>query len=135
MLRNWIAKLLTILLTLSVPGPLCARHAQQVKAATIQEQIVQMPAGSVVEVKTQDKQNLRGRLGAITADSFELQTATGETIQKQSLRFDQVKSIKAMQAKKGMSKGLKVGLCVLAAFGAITLIGGIIIAAGGVPNN
>lgn len=131
MLRNWIAKLLTILLTLSVPGPLCARHAKQENAPTIQEQVVQMPAGSVVEVKTQTKQKLRGRLGAIAAESFELQTATGETIQKQTLRFDQVKSIKAVEAKKGMSTGLKVGLYALAAVGAIVLIAGIIMSAGG----
>jgi hypothetical protein len=90
MLRNWIAKLLTILLTLSVPGPLCARHATQEKAPTIQEQIVQMPAGSAVEVKTQAKQKLRGRLGSVTADSFELQTATG--VRSRSSRCASIRS-------------------------------------------
>jgi hypothetical protein len=131
MFRNWIAKLLTILLTLSVPLPLGARHATQEKAPTIQEQIVQMPAGSVVEVKTQAKQKLRGRLGAITADSFELQTATGGTIQTQSLRFDQVKSVKPIQSEKGMSTAAKIGIGVLAVFGAMALIGGIACASGG----
>jgi hypothetical protein len=123
MFRNWIAKLMTILLTLSVQGPLYARHATQEKAPTIQEQIVQMPAGSTVEVRTQAKEKLRGRLGGITADSFELQTATGGTIQKQSLRFDQVKSLKEVRAKKGMSTAAKVGLGLAALLVVLVVIG------------
>jgi hypothetical protein len=88
-----MAELLTVLLIRGVPSSVRARSTAQDKAPTIQEQIVQMPAGSAVEVKTQAKQKLSGRLGAIAADSFELQTATGGKVQTQSLRFDQVKSL------------------------------------------
>jgi hypothetical protein len=110
--RIWTAELLAILLALGAPWPLFARSTAQEKRPTIQEQLVVMPAGSVVEVKTLGKQKLRGRLGAMTADSFELQTAKGEKVQTQSLRFDEVKSVKAVTSK-GMAVGAKIGWGIL----------------------
>jgi hypothetical protein len=110
MLRSWMAELLTLLLFLGAPSPVRSRATAEDKATTVREQLVLMPPGSVIEVRTQAKQKLRGRLGAMAADSFELQTAKGEKIQTQSLRFDEVKSFKAVKAKRPFPLAAKIGL-------------------------
>jgi hypothetical protein len=110
-LRNWIAKLLALLLLLGAPASL---RAAGDPAAAIKDKLLVMPTGGVVEVQTRARQKLRGRLGAIAAESFEMQTAQGEKVQTQSLRFDQVKSVKAVRVKKGMSAAAKIGWIALA---------------------
>ncbi|HEY1496685.1 MAG TPA: hypothetical protein VGF49_19155 [Candidatus Solibacter sp.] len=110
-MRNWIAKLLALLLLLGAPASL---RAAGDPAAAIKDKLLVMPTGGVVEVQTRARQKLRGRLGAIAAESFEMQTAQGEKVQTQSLRFDQVKSVKAVRVKKGMSAAAKIGWIALA---------------------
>ena len=130
MFRNWITELLTLLLVLSVPRPVCARAATQEDAPTIQEQLVLIPAGNLVEVKTMAKQKLRGRLGALTTDSFELQIAKGGQLQAQLIRFDQVKRVKVVDQRVGLSTGGKIGVGALVVVGVFAVLGGIIAAAG-----
>jgi preprotein translocase subunit SecF len=120
MLRSWIAELLSLLLFLGAATPVRARATAADKAAAVKERLAKMPAGSVVELKTLAQQELRGRLGAMAAESFELQTAKGEKIETQSLRFDEVKSVKAVKATKGMPMAVKIGLGVL---GVVIVIG------------
>ena len=84
--------------------------------------MVLIPAGNLVEVKTTAKQKLRGRLGALTADSFELQMAKGGELQAQPIRFDQVKSVKIVDQRVGMSTAGKVGVGLLIAGGVLALL-------------
>ncbi len=76
----------------------------------------------MVEIRTLAKAKLRDRLGALTQDAFELQTATGTKIQTESVRFDSVKSIKSINTGKGMTTTGKLVLGVLAGVGAFFII-------------
>lgn len=119
MSRRWIAELLTLLLIPIAPLPL---HAQ---ALTVQAQLVLLPAGSVIEVRTHAKQKLRGRLGALASDSFEIQTTNGSRIRTQSLRFDEVQSVRLERAHKKRSVAAKVGIGVLIAVGVLAVVIGV----------
>ncbi len=48
----------------------------------MQEQAGQLSTGSIVDAKTKLKnmKTVRGRLGAVTADGFEIQTANGQKV-------------------------------------------------------
>ena len=131
MLRNWTTVLLSVLLVLGVPTPSEARSAAQEKAPTVQEQIVLLPAGSVVQVKTKAKKTVRGRLGTVSAESFEVQTAKGNNIQKVAFRFDEVRSIQQLRRESGMGTATRITLVVLAGVGVAFLIGIIACAANG----
>lgn len=131
MFRSWTAQLLSVWLALSLPSQIVAKSQQgsSVRKPTIQEQVVQLEAGSVVEIRTKSKTKVRGRLGEISQDALEVQTAKGTNIEKVSLRFDEIKSVK--QVEKGMSTGAKVGLGMLAGVGVLFLVVWIAVAASG----
>jgi hypothetical protein len=121
MLRYFLAQLLCVLLVLTVPTPAQAKATDQDKEPTIQEQLVLISAGSVIEVRTKAKTKIIGKLGPLTSESFELQVAKGQSIEKQSIRFEDVKSIKK---HSGMNRawwiliGIGIGLGVLLAISA-----------------
>ncbi|HEY1496684.1 MAG TPA: hypothetical protein VGF49_19150 [Candidatus Solibacter sp.] len=95
---------------------------------TIAEQIVQLPAGCLVELRTKTNEKLRGRLGALSTDSFELQVAQSGQLQAQPLRYDQVKSIKLVDRDRGMGTAGKVGIGALIVIGTLALVAGILAA-------
>jgi hypothetical protein len=61
---------------------------------TVQERMLEIPAGTMIEVNLLNKQKLRGRLGEVTSDGFSLQTAQGTQIETQKVAFTDVKSVK-----------------------------------------
>jgi hypothetical protein len=61
---------------------------------TMQERVLEIPAGTMIEVNLLNKQKLRGRLGEVTSDGFSLQTAQGNKIETQQIAFTDVKSVK-----------------------------------------
>jgi hypothetical protein len=122
--------LLCVLLVFSAPVPAAPGGNAQDKGPTIQERLVLLPAGCVVEVKTDLKKKITGRLGALNPDSFELQTAKGANIEKLTLRYDEVKSVKQLD-HKGMGTAAKITVGILAGLGVLVVIGIIIAAAHG----
>jgi len=92
-------------------------------------QLIEIPAGSVVEVSLQNKQKLRGKLGAVSDAGFEVQTLRDGKISSLNLKFDEVKSVKLRG--KGMSTGAKIALGILAGLGVLVVIGLIAAAATG----
>ena len=95
----------------------------------LKTQVIEIPAGSVVEVRLQDKQKLRGKLGAVTDAGFEVQTVRDGKISSLNLKFDEVKSIKLRE--KGMSIGAKITLGILAGLGVVFVIVMVAVAAVG----
>lgn len=121
MIKSYIALSLSVLLSLSVPLPAFAKGAPQGKP-TVQEKVVLIQAGSVVEVKTKDKRKVQGRLLAVASDSFDVQSAKGKTIGKQTFRFDEVKDVKQIQKEGGMSTGEKITIGALIGAAAVVVI-------------
>ncbi|HZO98853.1 MAG TPA: hypothetical protein VFD30_01020 [Terriglobia bacterium] len=85
---------------------------QDTKKPTLQERILEVQSGTMIEVKLINKHKLRGRLGEVMDDGFALQTAQGNKIETQRLAFTDVKSFKQVQGGTGekVSKGLIYGL-------------------------
>ncbi|MGA2606533.1 MAG: hypothetical protein ABSH01_03635 [Terriglobia bacterium] len=91
------------------------------KKATVQERIMEIPPGTMIEVRLMNKHTLRGRLGEVTNEGFSLQTAQGNKVETQKIAFTEVKSLKNV----GETTGRKVGKGViygLAIFGALIVI-------------
>lgn len=89
---------------------------------SLQEKIVLIKTGSIIEVKTKDKRTVKGRLLATTSESFDVQTAKGQSIGTETFRFDQVKSVKEIQKEDGMGTAAKITIGVLAGVGVVFLI-------------
>jgi len=130
MIRCFLSQLLCILLVFSVPTVAPGKTSNQEKQPTIQEQLVRLRPGTIVEVKTKSKEKFIGRLGALTADSFEVQIAKNKNIKNQTIGFDEVKSVKVQSEHSGMSPGGKFALGMLAGVGVLIAFGFIMQAAG-----
>ena len=78
------------------------------KPSALKEQLIGMPAGSTVEVKLANKQKLKGRLGQLSDDGFEVQTVKDGKVSVEKVAFSEVKSVK--QKGKPMSTGTKTVL-------------------------
>ena len=92
----------------------------QSRVQALKEQLIEIPAGSVVEIRLETKQKLRGKLGTVNDSGFEVLTVRDGAIQSQSLGFHEIRSIKLQG--KGMSTGAKIVLGALAGIGAFVLI-------------
>ena len=79
---RYIACQLSLLLILGapLPSPAIAGTSAQESESKIKQEVGLIEAGKIVEVKTKTKEKHRGRLGAIQADSFELQTTEGRCV-------------------------------------------------------
>ena len=89
-MRNLIAVLLCSLLALP-------SAAQDVPKPTIQEQVVEIGQGVVVEVRLKKpKEKLRGRMGEVASGAFTLQIAKGSQLTDRTIAFGDVKSIKTV---------------------------------------
>ena len=104
-----------------VSATLASLQQETAKKPTVQERVMEVPPGAMIEVRLIDKQKLRGRLGEVTSEGFSLQTAQGNKIETKKLAFSDVKSIKKTgeTAGKGIGKGVIYGL---AGIGALMLI-------------
>jgi hypothetical protein len=92
------------------------------KKATVQERILGIPPGTLIEVRLMNKNKLRGRLGEVTNEGFSLQTAQGNKVETQKIAFAEVKSLKKVEGEttgKKFSRGVIYGL---AGIGVLILI-------------
>jgi hypothetical protein len=72
---------------------------------TVREHVLKIPAGAIVVVHLRNKERVKGRLGEVTTEAFTVQTAKGNEIEKRTVSFDEVQSIKTAS-----TTGHKVGL-------------------------
>ena len=107
MLRQTLAVILTALTLV----------AQEVR--TVQEQVLEIPSGSLVEVRLINKQKLSGRIGEAADDGFTIQLAKGDRLDNRKVFFAEVKSIK--DKSRGSGKGTHILAGVGIAF--LTLMG------------
>lgn len=66
---------------------------------TIAERVTQIPPGSPVKVRLLNKERLRGRLGDVSEQGFNVQVAKGSQIETRKLSFSEAKSIKQVGGK------------------------------------
>jgi len=83
------------------------------KKATVQERIMEIQAGTIIEVRLMDKHKVRGRLGEVTSEGFNLQSAQGNKVETQKIAFTEVKTLKKVEGEttgKKFSRGVIYGL-------------------------
>jgi len=78
-----------------------AGQAQSQSKPTVKERILEVPPGTMIEVRLLDKTKIKGRLGEITDQNFTLQTAQGNKIATQQIAFADLKSFKQVGGKGG----------------------------------
>lgn len=66
----------------------------------MKERLLEVPPGTMIEVRLLNKKKLRGRLGEINDEGFNLTTAQGEKITKARIAFTDLKSFKKVEGKK-----------------------------------
>ena len=103
MMRQTIAVFLVALIMVPVPG-WASGPAQEVK--TVQEQVLAIPSGSLVEVRLANKQKLRGRMGEAAEDGFTIRLVKGDRLEDHKVFFVEVKSIK--DKTPGTGKGTHI---------------------------
>ena len=91
----------------------------QAKKPTLKEQALEIPLGSLIEARLQNKEKLRGRMGEITDDGFRLQHARANKVETRNIAFAELKSIKMVERE---SSGGRIALYVLAGVGVTFLI-------------
>ena len=89
---------------------------------TVQQQVVEIPTGKLVEVRLADKSKIRGRIGQISADGFLLTAARGNQVGEQKMAFSDVTSIKAIEKGEGAGKTATYALVGAAAAAATVII-------------
>lgn len=123
MLRRTLSLGLASLLILNLPlASRASGRAQQndSQQQRLKEKAFAITPGTMVEVRLLNKEKVRGRIGDLSDAGFSLQTAKDGTIQKRTVSFDELKSIKAVEGK-----GPKIGRGVayaLAGVGGFVLI-------------
>ena len=113
---------------IALPGAPAAAPSSQaptVQRPTLQEQVVEMPPGSLVEVRLKSKERVRGRLGEVSNEGFLVKQAKKDKVEDRKIAFGDVKSIKSVG--KASAAGRAV-LYVLAGAGVVFLILALIVA-------
>jgi hypothetical protein len=125
-------KTIAVVLCALLSGPLATgQTATSPDKPSVQQQIVEIPAGSVVEVRLKSAEKLRGRLDELSADGFAMKLAKGNQAVTRQVAFDEVKSVKRVEGGKTKSFFAGVGIFWVA----VTVIGLIVVAATGKPLN
>ena len=103
---------------------LASLHEETAKKPTVQERIMEVPPGAMIEVRLSDEQKLKGRLGEVTSEGFSLQTAQGNKIETKKLVFSDVKSFKRAgeTTGRGIGKGVVYGLAGIGALMVVLII-------------
>ena len=114
------------------PGSLSPANATEPKLPpeqVLKAQLIEIPTGSVIEVKLRNKSKLRGKLGELRDSEFEVQTLKDGKVISQPVLLSEAKSVK--QQGKGMSLPLKIVTGTLIGAGVLMVIGLIAAAANG----
>jgi hypothetical protein len=123
-----IRQLLVLVLVLSfLPGAPAAPSLQQGPKLSMKEQVLAIPAGAVVEVRTIQKEKIKGRLGEANDQVFKIQRVRNDKVEEVSVDFAKAKSIKVVAVNDTVASktGRTVGWVVL---GGLATLGIILIA-------
>ena len=103
-------------------GAVPAEEAGTERRRTLKERFLEVPPGTMIEVRLLDKQRVRGRLGDLTNEGFSLTTAQGEKIETQKVAFANVKSFKKLEGAKAAKTAGWIVLGALAGLGVLLVV-------------
>lgn len=88
----------------------------------LKKKLLEIPAGSLVEVKLKTKEKLRGRLGDLSNDGFQMKVLNNSTIEDRRLTFDDVAAVR----KSAGTSAKKIAGYSALAIGATIAVGAIV---------
>lgn len=97
-------------------------QASTERTAKLKEKLLEVPTGTMIEVRLQNKQKIRGRLGQIDDQGFSITTTQQGKIVTQNVAFAEVNSFRKAEGGKA---GRRV-VWMLAGVGVLVLIGVIV---------
>jgi len=103
-------------------GAVPAGQAGTERKLTMKERILEVPPGSMIEVRLLNKEKIRGRLGELTDEGFSLTTAQGEKIEAKKVAFTDVKSFKKVEGGKAAKTAGWIVLGALAGLGVLMVV-------------
>ena len=107
----------------SVKKPGAAAVSATSQERTVQQQVVEIPTGNLVEVRLTDRSKTRGRIGKISEEGFLLTAAKGNQVEEQKLAFSDVTSVKAIEHEgSGRKNATYILVGAVAAVGTLFLI-------------
>ncbi len=126
MFRQVLAILLSCVVMFAATDSALAATPEE-RTRKLAEKVSSIPEGSIVEVKTTDRQQLKGRIGQITETGFSVQTARNEKVETVAVEYKNTKSVKVVAMKddhqqSGKSTAGWVLMGGLAALGTILVV-------------
>ena len=100
----------------------------------LKQKVIEIPLGEFVEIRTIDKEKIRGRIGAATNDAVAMETIRAgkpETVQVEFVRMKSIRVASPAEPSNGAlvaSRACKGVVAALAALGGVLLIAGVIAA-------
>ncbi len=124
MLKQCLSLIIASTLILNFAAVSHARTRPQDSAAqaAVKQKAESILDGSMVEVRLLSREKFRGRIGEFTKDGFSLQIKKEGTLQKRTVLFSELKSIKEVHSGSKTETVGKTTVMVLAAVGAAVLI-------------
>ncbi|MBL0157796.1 MAG: hypothetical protein IPP47_11935 [Bryobacterales bacterium] len=107
------------LIAIILAATLCLPAAENAKRDP-RTDVLTIPSGAMVRIKTTGKQTIEGRLNASTPESVTLQVLTNDQITERTVAFADMKSIR--QTNKPMSAGKQTMIALGMVWGILTLI-------------
>lgn len=101
-------------------------QTENAAAQTLKERLLEIPPGTLVEVRLMNREKLKGRLGEASDEGFTLQTAKRNKIETRKIAFDELKSIKTLEGK---GTGKTAGYIILGGLAGIGVLFLILLAA------
>lgn len=90
------------------------------QTSTVKERLLEVPPGSMIEVRLLNKKKIRGKLGQINNEGFNLTAVEQGKIVTRKIAFSEMKSFKQVESAK--TKAGHTLLYVLAGVGALVVI-------------
>jgi len=114
-----LASLLMFVFAASLPtDSVFASPAANGSFGRLRRQVAHLRAGALIEVRFLNRENVRGRLGAVDPDGFALKLHASAS--ERHIAFAEVKSVKAIQSKGSkVAVWIVVGVLVVAVVAAI----------------
>jgi len=122
-------------LALLLAWTLAAPAGQPSRKLSLKERLLEIPTGSIIEVRTQANEKIRGRLTETTNEGLSVQRFQNGKLETLAIAYSDVKSVKVTAAKEppGGKAGKTAGWIILgglAALGVLMLVGLIMMATG-----
>src|SRR6266496_1815550 len=129
MLRKWLGIVIACLV-LQASNLAVAAPQDTGDVVDVRDRIRALPPGSTLEVKLTNEEKLKGKLGSVGPEAFELQISRKGTITARRVAFTEVRSI---HQKRGMSTRAKILLGVGIFAGTAVVVTGLVL--GGIGRN